>query len=409
MSIVKTILFRLFLALIAVCLLEAVLQVTCLVSPKAKALLSSRSGLTVPDDKLGWRGNPEFADHDAKGFRNRSSDGTADVTALGDSMTYGVWVDRDEPWPAVLGRAGNLRVYNMGISGYGPIQYMLMLEEALEHNPKLVILTLYMGNDLFDSYSMVYEWNLVPALKTSDPKKLAEFRDLDRSSPVDEASIEVFEPHRKIKEFLAEHSKTYALLWLTKHMLVPDHTWPWFWLKYRAASFAPWEAFEQGPVRTILTPTYRFMGIDQNDARNREGLRLSLEAIDRINRSLKEKGVGFLVLLLPTKELAVEDLMKQGNIQPSPEYARLVKDEKKIWETVRANLQERSIPFVDASTILRKSLNEGKSPYLINHDPHPNAYGHEIIGRYVGSEIGRMKLPHSHMMGRTQILVRGLP
>jgi hypothetical protein len=134
------------------------------------------------------------------------------------------------------------------------------------------------------------------------------------------------------------------------------------------------------------------MGVDQGDPRNREGLRLSLAAIYRINQRLEEKGVRFLVLLLPTKELAVEDLMKQGKIKASPAYERLVRDEKTVWNTVRSNLQEHSIPFVDGLTILRKSLQEGKSPYLINHDPHPTAYGHDILGRYVWSEISRMRL-----------------
>ncbi len=392
MSLGKNILFWLVLALISLCLLEGVLQVACLVSPRVNSLLSSRSGLTISDDKVGWRGNPDFEDHDAKGFRNKQVPHQVDVVVLGDSMTYGVWVDREDAWPQALGRAGHLTVYNMGISGYSPIQYLLLLDEALELKPKLVILTLYMGNDLFDCYSMVYKWNLIPGLKTTDPKRLAEFAHLDRESSVDEASAAAFEPHRKLKDFLAEHSKIYGLLWLTKRLLIPHHTWPWFWLKYRAAKFAPWESFEFGNVRTILTPSYRFMGIDQSDPRNREGLRLSLQAIDRINRRLKEKDVRFLVLLLPTKELAMEDLMKQGKIKASPAYERLVRDEKKIWNLVRSNMLEHSIPFVDGLVGLRDTLKQGKSPYLINHDPHPTAYGHEILGRYVWSEIKKMKL-----------------
>ncbi|MFH1116723.1 MAG: SGNH/GDSL hydrolase family protein [Pseudomonadota bacterium] len=392
MSLGKTILFWLVLASISICLIEGVLQIACLVSPRVNSLLSSRSGLTIPDDRVGWRGNPDFEDHDTKGFRNKQVPDRTDVVALGDSMTYGVWVNRDEAWPQALGRAGGLGVYNMGISGYSPIQYLLLLDEASALKPKLVILTLYMGNDLFDSYSMVYKWDLIPRLKTTDPKRLAEFSDLDRTSPVDEASAAAFEPHRKLKDLLGEHSKIYGLLWLTKRLFIPHHTWPWFWLKYRAAGFEPWEAFEYGEVRTILTPSYRFMGVDRSDPRTREGLRLSLEAIDLVNRRLKEKGVRLLVLLLPTKELAMEDLMKQGKIKASPAYERLVGDEKKNWSSIRSNLQEHSIPFVDGLAALRETLKQGRSPYLINHDPHPTAYGHEILGRYVWSEIKRMKL-----------------
>ena len=41
----------------------------------------------VDDDRLGKRGNPEWWEHDARGFRNPSALSSATVVALGDSQT----------------------------------------------------------------------------------------------------------------------------------------------------------------------------------------------------------------------------------------------------------------------------------------------------------------------------------
>src|SRR5688572_30586092 len=96
---------RAFLALTVILLdiaiLEGILGLLALASPKVNELLASpwttgRVLATVPDERLGHRPNPDKPGHDRKGFRNPEVPAKADIIALGDSQTYGTGVQRDE-------------------------------------------------------------------------------------------------------------------------------------------------------------------------------------------------------------------------------------------------------------------------------------------------------------------------
>jgi lysophospholipase L1-like esterase len=392
MTKLKTAVFWLFLIFGTFLLIEAVFHLLCLVSPRAEGLLSSRTGLHIHDEKLGWRPNPNFPEHDARGWRNKQAHNPFAVVAMGDSMTYGVWARREDAWPQQLGALGGMKTYNMAFGGYDPTRYLVLADEALELKPKLVIEAVYSGNDLWDAYRNVYWDGRVPELRMTDQTLLQEFSAADKAVPVDDISRDRFEPHRGLKDLLDEHSKIYALLWLSKTMLMPDHTWPWFWIKYRASRFPPWEVLEHAGIRTVLTPSYRLLALDQTDVRIREGLRLSLSAIKRTNDRLSAAGVRFLVLFIPTKELVLEPLMENAGLKDPETLKLLVANEKQVWTAIRDYLMANQIPFVDSLPELQRSVSAGKSPFLTNQDSHPNTEGHRAIAASVLSEIRERKL-----------------
>ena len=108
----------------------------------------------VADDFLNHRVVGRTGGHDAWGFRNREVPSAADIVCIGDSMTYGVAARARDSWPAELGRILGEKTYNMALNGYGPIQYLyLMRTQAVELHPKIVIVGLYLGNDLVDAYN----------------------------------------------------------------------------------------------------------------------------------------------------------------------------------------------------------------------------------------------------------------
>src|SRR5690349_5703631 len=91
---------------------------------------------------------PVRAGFDALGFRNRSVPKTADVVAIGDSQTYGNAATMDDSWPYALGRMLGRNVYNMGLGGYGPNQYLEILKtKALPLKPQMVICGLSVTDD----------------------------------------------------------------------------------------------------------------------------------------------------------------------------------------------------------------------------------------------------------------------
>jgi hypothetical protein len=85
---------------------------------------------------------------DARGFRNRERRDRADVVAVGDSFTEGSMVSDDQVWTVLLERELGCPVYNAGISGGTPLQYLSnLLSFGFELEPRVVVVLVYEGND----------------------------------------------------------------------------------------------------------------------------------------------------------------------------------------------------------------------------------------------------------------------
>ena len=79
--------------------------------------------------------------------------------------------------------------------------------------------------------------------------------------------------------------------------------------------------------------------------------------------------------------------MKSIKMKEPEVCRRLQANEKRVWHTIREYLIDHQIPYADALPALRRSVEAGKNPFLINHDAHPNAAGHEALAVTVLSEI----------------------
>src|SRR5437762_10854908 len=110
----------------------------------------------INDPVLVARYAPNAPGHDARGFRNAQALSKAEVVAIGDSQTWGVNVLPADAWPQQLGRRSGLSVYNMGVGSYGPDQYLILTDQALQLSPKTIVIGLYPGNDLYDAYNLTY-------------------------------------------------------------------------------------------------------------------------------------------------------------------------------------------------------------------------------------------------------------
>ncbi len=101
---------------------------------------------------------------DGDGFRNAKDLESADVIALGDSFTEAPQVQMEEAWPSVLGATTELRVRNLGMSGYAPQQALVALERfGLPLSPKVVLFPIFEGNDLIDAEQHeVYRQSNIP-------------------------------------------------------------------------------------------------------------------------------------------------------------------------------------------------------------------------------------------------------
>ena len=387
---------------LTVAAMEILLTLVTLVSPKAAALLApptSQASPTIPDVRLGHRPNPAYPGHDAKGFRNPSVPEAVDIVALGDSQTYGSGVEGDEAWPARLQALSGYRVYNMAFGGWGPTHSLVLFDEALAMKPRLIIEAFYGGNDLYDAFNMVYNRGQLPEFQNPSADVREAVRAAERSQPLAVTVSRLYQAgdlypqHSTVRSFLAMHSKIYGLLraiWYeTQQRLVSDvPAAAWNDAKARAAA-APdpttFEIFEEGERRTIFNSSYRLTGLDLDDVRIGEGLRIALAAIDRMSERAESEGIGFLVILLPTKQQVFRPFVAR----PSPSFESLVHNEDQMWTTAGAHFAERGIDFIDTLPSLRQQLASGPQPYAATHDDHPSPAGQVAIAKAIDAGLGR--------------------
>ena len=373
---------------------EVVLQVACL-SPRVRAVVTgSGPPPLIADTRLGLRGNAAHPEHDDWGYRNAERPDHAAIVALGDSQTYGTGVRRDEAWPPVLGRRLGVRVYNMGNPNFGAPHYWLELEHALSLEPRVVLLTVYFGNDLYDAFRLATINPEVTALVDADVLERA--RELEAQSPLSTIGQTLFEQRigrqRELgtaRRFLSEYSKTYSLastfsrtlsqrarpavrsrdFTATERSLTP---------KRRALS-APYEGDDGW--RTFLTSLYRREVVDYRDPRIEAGLAAIRASIDRIAARCRQAGARLVVVFIPTKESVFASRIDR--IEDYDALPQLVADEEAIKRTLIADLANLGVEYVDLLGALRGAPVQ---PYFEDLDGHPSAAGHETIA----SELGRV-------------------
>lgn len=395
---------------------EFALQVSAFLFLGVDRLLS-RPEFAREDQSLGHRPSPRHPDHDRKGFRNALIPNQPSIIAMGDSHTYGWGVSRDQAWPQQIEILSKITTYNMAFGGYGPAHSLLLLDEALDLKPELLIEAFYAGNDLYDSYSLVYDRKQLSHLKSTDESVLKTMLHLENSKPLAEEIAQlyntVFEGEAKesaatrgaLREFLADHSKVYGLSRALKRMYTHEKNDPtvfnnsdysnsdWNAIKQHALRHREHlQIFEMRDIKTVFTPEFRLLGSNLNDPRIAEGHRISLEAIRLMRERSRTRDIGFLVLLMPTKEMVFKELVYEdfGNI---PErFKRLIVNEELLWQKTKDFLARHGIYFVDALPILRECLRSGNRPYPRSLDGHPNSVGHRAIAKLVASEIKKQGL-----------------
>lgn len=104
-----------------------------------------------------------------QGLRDRvfgsKAEGEYRIAFVGDSFTYGVGSNLEDTLPKTLerllaeGTESNTSVLNLGVTGYSPWQERIRLNEiGFGFDPDLVILQLYVANDLDGSLEETGEW-----------------------------------------------------------------------------------------------------------------------------------------------------------------------------------------------------------------------------------------------------------
>ena len=331
----------------------------------------------VVDDVLPFRIAPYSAGHDEWGFRNLSLPTRADIVAIGDSTTYGDAAPATGSWPSWLARATGLTVYNLGLGGYGPPDYLYLLETlAPRLAPSLVIVGLYFGNDLYDAVEHVYAREHWRELRRSEPGGVTPVPlPLPPATPPSSAR---FTPEGA-RDWLETHSMLFRLV----------EAGPVGQTINRYADRAGAEggcALEGGsPFPTVLTPHDRLRALDLSSGKIQEGLQITLGLFARMRRVADQTGARLLIVLIPTKESVLADRIDDTRDAACIDVLRqVVSNERQARERIIEELRQQGIGYVDVLPALKAGVEAGtERMYLRSGDSHPNDRGYRVIATTV--------------------------
>lgn len=326
----------------------------------------------VADDFLNHRIDAHDGGHDAWGFRNGEVPDSAEIVAIGDSMAYGMMAKSDESWPAHLGRRLDTPIYNLGLGGYGPLQYLQLLKtRAAQLGPKRVIVSLYLGNDLFDVYNLAYgndNW--------------AAFRRDPGDRPIDDPELLTVQANRplfgRIRDWLARNSVIYRLV--TQSRLFDRYRVDQA-VRLSTTSFV--QEIAGQPI--MLDPKSMMKFVDMGDPRIATALDITLAVLSDIQEFCKQNGIDLSVAIIPVKENVYWPLVKELTSEHRQQMRILSDNLERIRTALFRFFEENDIAYVDTLPPLRAGVRE--SALYPDADGHPNGDGYAVIADAIARGI----------------------
>ncbi|HYW71762.1 MAG TPA: SGNH/GDSL hydrolase family protein, partial [Pyrinomonadaceae bacterium] len=329
---------------------------------------------------------------DSNGFRNAAVRPQVDVVAIGDSQTWGVNVQSADAWPQQVERLTGRPIYNMSVGGYGPVQYWRLTDKAFGLSPKVIVVGLYFGNDLYDAYALTYAND-----KYADLRGPGSNADL-KVDTVRARSTSFWDEEKNFHNSYGRHSISGLSFWLREHsaigrLLNRSGFWPgatdvdYEIDKAWAEAYPNHGTFCDAPnIRTVFTTAYRLTALDLNEPRISEGLRISKLALGRIKEQVGGAKLKLVVLLIPTKESVYAEVMtRQGKSNGA--YAQLVTMEQQARQEIQSWCTAQQVNCVDALPDMQKAIAEQIPIYPSTTESHPNAAGYRIMARKVIDEM----------------------
>jgi GDSL-like Lipase/Acylhydrolase family len=335
---------------------------------------------------------------DTEGFRNARTRGRIDVAALGDSFTDAMTIEDASAWPTLIEQTTGLAVQNYGTAGFGPQQELRVLTDyALAHHPKIVVLSYFAGNDIFEAEA---------------------FEDYERSN----GTIHKPDPGWPIKSVVSRADTWYvasafhaAQRWISNRGRAEARTSTPAEAPAPHAAAGPAPRFDRGmfsiavngrTVRWAFMPPYlNTLRMSEGELSTRRGWTLTTDAIRAMRDASRAAGAELVVMFVPFKSqvflpIAVEAMphdelvsalrysLPDGRIDVAAMTANRLAQNRMM----RRFCADSGIRFLDTTDALAERLGEGVNVYFPD-DSHLNEAGHAVVAATLESALRLQRMP----------------
>ena len=288
---------------------------------------------------------------DNRGFRNLTTVDRADIALVGDSYIEGITVSDNETAAARLQEMTGAGVVNLGVSGYGTVQELGVLQRtAVPLHPKLVAWFFFEGNDLDD------DENFEDATAYVAPAATA----ATAATPPPAAPPAA----QRWRSFVTRSFTRNAWLQLRQmtDWLVPNGVDTFGWFHDRAGTLDKVYFFDFYATRPLTD--YELSRLSTTRSTLRRGLEIA-----------KAEGFRLVVFYIPIKFRVYGSLCTFPPSSPCPAW--------QPWDLesrVAAIAHEEGLEFVSLTASMREAARAGELLY-VPEDSHWNAAGHAFVAQ----------------------------
>jgi hypothetical protein len=281
---------------------------------------------------------------DEHGFRNPTGIRQADIVCIGDSFTEAYHVAEDETFARQVAANSGVRSVNLGLSGYGPQQELLVLKRfGLAYQPRLVVWQFWEGNDLEDA-ERYHRWKQNPNSRQALVARLYSQSLLIRLLRLTQAKPTV-------------RARDYSHLRATLR--------------------------QSDGQKTRLSPDPGY--IADAAARHADGLAETRRAIAEGYRLCRSKGIELVVLFVPLRSRVLEPYVDYDN--PAAKKRAFpdgsTHSRRDMNSQLLAFCRQLGCPAIDLFPAMRAAAaRDNRGLYLVRY-PHLDVGGHAVVAQQV--------------------------
>lgn len=289
----------------------------------------------------------------ALGFRDVGPITPSYAVAVGDSFTWGTYVEAGQTWPEQLQNDLGAPVLNFGVLGYGPIQYRLITEKyALPLRPKVVLWGFFSGNDVVNS------------------------TDYETWRQGGKHSTGLTEPQTGWRDWLSRHVRLYELVKFVFHAGI-------YYQRLTSPEVVAVPA-PGGPAWAFY-PDILERQADSRQPEVAQGWNLTQQALLQTKAETEAAGVQLVIVIIPSKELIYWDMLRERLANPT------AYDLAQPIRTLLTFCQVQKLRCLDLTPAFTERAKAGEELYF-RQDAHWNPAGHRLAAQLISDYLNQQNL-----------------